>query len=71
MPAGAPGDLDAILAGQGVRVIDRAGWQALDKHEIDTGRQRGRPRVKVVDRTEQVRLARAGTALTVRTRQTP
>lgn len=59
-PAGAPGDLDAILASRDVPIIDHAGWQALDAHEIDRGKQHGRPRLKVVDRTEQVRLALAG-----------
>lgn len=34
------------------------GWTALDRHEIEQGVSRGRPRIKVVPRDEMVRISR-------------
>jgi ferredoxin--NADP+ reductase len=35
------------------------GWRKLDAHEIASGRERGRDRIKVVDRDEMTRISRA------------
>ena len=60
-PSAVPGELDTLLASRGVRVLDHSAWRALDQHELDTGKRSGRPRVKVTDRAEQVRVAAAAT----------
>ena len=38
-----------LLAHRGVKVVDWAGWLRLDSHEVQAGRRRGSPRVKVPD----------------------
>jgi len=40
-------DLVELLAGRGVRVVDHAGWQAIDAVERGRGEAEGRPRVKL------------------------
>jgi ferredoxin/flavodoxin---NADP+ reductase len=45
-PEPAPAALDACLAGRGVRVVNFAGWQRLDRLECGHGQAQGRPRVK-------------------------
>jgi ferredoxin--NADP+ reductase len=40
-----------------VPLVDLAGWRALDAEERRRGAQRGRPRHKIVDREEQLRVA--------------
>jgi len=37
----------ALIAGRTAQVVDYAGWQAIDAHEIATGAPRERPRVKL------------------------
>ncbi|MFJ9389272.1 FAD-dependent oxidoreductase [Nocardioides sp. NPDC101246] len=54
-PAGE--SLDDLLAERGVIVVDQTGWNTLDTHERESGKEIGRPRVKVTDREEQVRIA--------------
>ncbi|GGR41273.1 ferredoxin--NADP+ reductase [Nocardioides luteus] len=54
-PTGQP--LDELLTDRGVTVIDHAGWNALDAHERKSGKEIGRPRLKVTDPEEQVRIA--------------
>jgi ferredoxin/flavodoxin---NADP+ reductase len=54
-PAGE--SLDDILAARGVIVVDQTGWNTLDTHECESGKEIGRPRAKVTDREEQVRIA--------------
>ncbi|MFD7076603.1 FAD-dependent oxidoreductase [Nocardioides sp. NPDC059952] len=54
-PAGE--SLDDLLAERGVIVVDQAGWNTLDTHEREAGKEIGRPRAKVTDREEQVRIA--------------
>jgi ferredoxin--NADP+ reductase len=54
-PAGEP--LDDLLAERGVVVVDQSGWNTLDTHECESGKEMGRPRAKVTDREEQVRIA--------------
>ena len=39
-------------------LVDQAGWQAIDAHERGRGEPDGRPRVKVVDREELLKLSR-------------
>jgi ferredoxin--NADP+ reductase len=53
-------DLEAIpdlLRDKGVRFITFAQWQLVDEHEIAEGKRQGRPRVKVVDTEEMLRIA--------------
>ena len=38
--------VDALLAERGVRVVDYAGWTAIDEAERAAGEKSGRPRVK-------------------------
>ncbi len=58
-PAGAATEFDALLAERDLPVIDIAGWKALDAFELTAGSDAGRPRVKVVDAAEQLRIAQA------------
>jgi len=37
----------ALIAGRTAQVVDYAGWQAIDAHEIATGAPQERPRVKL------------------------
>ncbi len=39
--------VDALLAGRGVRVVEYAGWCAIDEAERAAGERAGRPRVKL------------------------
>lgn len=41
-------DLAGLLAGRGVRPIDREGWRAIDREERRRGAAAGRPRTKIV-----------------------
>jgi ferredoxin/flavodoxin---NADP+ reductase len=56
---GAGSPLDDLLAARGVRVVDHAGWQAIDAAERAAGQPLGRPRVKLTGWDE---LLRAGGA---------
>jgi ferredoxin--NADP+ reductase len=38
--------IDSTLAARGIRVVDFAAWQRLDKLEVERGKPHGRPRVK-------------------------
>jgi ferredoxin--NADP+ reductase len=38
--------------------LNRSQWQRLDEHELHRGREESRPRVKLVDRIEMLRIAR-------------
>ncbi|NYI77462.1 FAD-dependent oxidoreductase [Nocardioides panzhihuensis] len=49
--------LDDLLAERGVTVVDQAGWNTLDAHERASGEETGRPRMKVADPAEQLRIA--------------
>lgn len=56
-PARSVEDLERALGG--TEVIDLDGWRALDRAEVALGAAIGRPRVKVLDRDEMVRIATA------------
>ncbi len=51
-------DLLVRLAGRGVDATDWEGWARLDAHELGLGEAAGRERVKVVPRTEMLRVSR-------------
>jgi ferredoxin/flavodoxin---NADP+ reductase len=53
-PAEAPDELLARLADADVKVVDYAGWEAIDLHERTSGEPHGRPRVKLVRRAEHL-----------------
>jgi ferredoxin--NADP+ reductase len=44
--------VDAVLAERGVRVVEYAGWTAIDELERAAGEKAGRPRVKLCSREE-------------------
>lgn len=50
-------DVVDLLAERGVRVVDHAGWQAIDAVERDRGSAEGRPRVKVCSWSELLETA--------------
>ncbi len=54
-PTRTSADLDVALAG--VEVVDLEGWRALDRAEVARGAAVGRPRVKLLDPDEIVRIA--------------
>jgi ferredoxin--NADP+ reductase len=49
-----------LLRGRGVEVVDYQGWKRLDGWECEQGAARGRPRVKVLDRAEMLRISLGG-----------
>jgi ferredoxin--NADP+ reductase len=49
--------LDGLMTERGLTIVDLAGWQRLDEHEQALGTDIGRPRVKVADRDQQVKIA--------------
>ena len=49
--------LDALLTERGIAILDLASWQRLDEHEQALGKDIGRPRVKIADRDEQLKIA--------------
>ncbi|MGO9753766.1 MAG: FAD-dependent oxidoreductase [Solirubrobacteraceae bacterium] len=51
-PAASPDELLEELRGAGARIVDYAGWEAIDAHERALGEASGRPRVKLVHRDE-------------------
>lgn len=56
-PARDADDLPALLASRGVTVLDLADWRAVDAEERRRGAATGRPRAKIVDRDELLRVA--------------
>jgi len=63
-PTRTSADLAVALAG--VEVVDLDGWRALDRAELALGAAIGRPRVKVLDLDEMVRIATGGATGRVR-----
>ncbi len=58
--AATPASVDALLAERGVRPFGFDHWLALDRHEQETGKTQGRPRVKVTDVEAMLRFAEKG-----------
>ncbi|WP_374999512.1 4Fe-4S binding protein [Aeromicrobium sp. CTD01-1L150] len=56
-PEGDAASFDALLRERSTTFVDLAGWRRLDGHERAEGEAAGRPRVKVSDPEEQVRIA--------------
>lgn len=52
--------IDGRLAARGVRRVDFAGWQRLDRVEVERGRTAGRPRVKLGPVAEMLATLDAG-----------
>ncbi|WP_232675990.1 FAD-dependent oxidoreductase [Nocardioides sp. R-C-SC26] len=59
-PVGTADSIAAVVAGRAPGMVDLAGWRAIDAEERRRGAARGRPRAKIVDVDEAVRVARAG-----------
>ena len=51
---------DALLAERGIAIVDLDGWRRLDEHERSLGADSGRPRVKIADRDQQLKIAAGG-----------
>lgn len=58
-PQGGAAELDALLAARAPGRLGLRHWQALDEHERASGAAQDRPRVKVTDPGEMVRVATA------------
>jgi len=52
-------DLEALVASRQPEFVDFAGWSKIDAHEQALGEPQGRPRVKLVDVDEMVKVAKA------------
>ncbi len=48
--------IDQLLLGRGVEVIDFEGWKRIDAHEKELGQTRGRERTTVHDRKDLIRI---------------
>ena len=51
--------IDALLAERGVDVVTIDGWRAIDRRELESGREAQRPRVKLASRDELLDASRA------------
>jgi ferredoxin--NADP+ reductase len=61
-PPKADDDIADLIAERVPDHVDFAGWQRIDAHEVALGEPQGRPRVKLVDVDEMVRVAHAAAA---------
>jgi len=50
--------IDALLAERCSQLVTDDGWQAIAAHELEQGREQGRPRVKLASRDELLTVAR-------------
>ncbi|MHC1558496.1 FAD-dependent oxidoreductase [Actinomycetospora sp. C-140] len=57
-PVDHPDDVEDWLRDRCPDLVDQTGWEAIDAHERGRGEPDGRPRVKVVDRDEMIKLSR-------------
>lgn len=55
-PRGNKESFDALLTERGVAIVDLVAWKRLDSHERAEGKAIGRPRLKISDRDEQIRI---------------
>ena len=53
-----PDEIEAWLRDRCADLVDQQGWEAIDTYERGRGDPAGRPRIKVVDRDELLKLAR-------------
>lgn len=67
-PRGTRDELDAMVAARRPEVVDLAGWLAIDAEERRRGAHRDRPRAKIVDLDEMLRIARTAARPEPRTR---
>lgn len=58
----APSQRESDVADLVPEHLDFAAWKAIDAHERSTGAETSRPRLKLVDRDELIRVGRAGSA---------
>ena len=56
-PAGKPAALDRLVRSRCPDMVDAAGWQAIDRAEIDRGAAAGRPRAKFTSVADMVAVA--------------
>ena len=61
-PVGTLASIAAVVAGRRPDHVDLAGWRAIDAEERRRGERRGRPRAKIVDVEEMLRVAHAPSA---------
>lgn len=52
-----PDDLHVLLQKNGVKYVDLQGYLNIDKHEIEQGQRSGKPREKVINVTDLLRIA--------------
>jgi ferredoxin/flavodoxin---NADP+ reductase len=57
-PAPESGQLDALLAKRQPELVSAAGWRVIDAHELQSGTEQQRPRVKLASREELLSAAR-------------
>ena len=62
-PVGTPASIEAVVRGRCPDVVDLAGWRAIDDEERRRGAARGRPRAKIVEVEEMLRVARSVTGV--------
>jgi ferredoxin--NADP+ reductase len=69
-PAGDAATIASLVRRRQPAVVDLSGWQAIDREERRRGADHGRPRVKIVDVEEMLRIAhgRTGRLLAAPTR---
>jgi ferredoxin--NADP+ reductase len=56
-PTGSAATVAALVRRRQPAAVDLAGWQAIEREERRRGADRGRPRVKIVDVDEMLRIA--------------
>ncbi len=56
-PSGTPDALIEQIRARGTQIVEYSGWEAIDAHEKGLGEPHGRPRVKLVSRSEQLAIA--------------
>lgn len=52
-------DIPVLLQERCGEVVDYAGWQAIDAHEVAQGAEQGRPRVKITDARVMLNIAKS------------
>ena len=47
-------DLEKLLIERGATIVAQSDWEKINAHEVATGEPLGKPRVKLVSRTEML-----------------